>query len=140
VAHLERSAEEAMKPKTVIYLLFLGGCVSLIALWAWALAPGVELIPVTVAVTATAFLCYASATVAAKKIREDARLSIGDVASAASLIAVAPALIGACVLIWEYVPSKTGNGSHLDRRYSLLFFAMAVYLLVFPFLSSRKAR
>lgn len=129
-----------MKPKTAIYLLLLGGCVALIALWAWALAPGVEFLPVTVAVTATALLCFASSIVAAKKIREDARLSIGDVSSAASLVAVAPALIGACVLVWEYVPSKTGHGSHLDRRYALLFFAMTVYLLVFPFLSSRKAR
>jgi hypothetical protein len=129
-----------MKPKTVIYLLFLVGCVSLIALWAWALADGVELLPVTGAVAATALLCFASSTVAAKKIREDARLSIGEVASAARMIAIAPALIGAYVLVFEYVPSKTGHGSHLDRRYALLFFAMAVYLLLFPFLSSRKAR
>ena len=61
-------------------------------------------------------------------------------ASAALMIAIAPAIIGLCVLIWEHVPSRWGHGSHLERRYALLFFAVAVYLFLFPFLSSRKVR
>jgi uncharacterized membrane protein len=129
-----------MKAKAAYHFLFLGGCISLIALWAWALADGVRFLTVGIAIATTALLCFASSAVATKKIKEDSRVSIGDVAATGMMIAVAAAAIGACVFIWEYVPGRHGHGHHLDRRYSLLFFAIAAHLLLFPFLSSRKTK
>ena len=129
-----------MKPKTTIYLLLLVGCVVLIAVWAWALSAGAVPLGLTFAVAATAILCVVSSAIATKKIRAAHRLSIGDVVSAGRMIAIAPLALGVFVAIWEYVPSRSGGGTHIDRRYALLFFAIAAYLIVFPLLSRRKIR
>jgi hypothetical protein len=127
-----------MNAKLTVYLLFLLGSVLLIAIWAWALADGVKPLLLTLACVATALLCLCSAAITTRKIRQDARLSVGDVASAGMMIAVAPAVIGACILIWEHVPSRSGQATQLDRRYALLFLAIAVYLFLFPLIARQK--
>ena len=127
-----------MNPRLTVYLLFLVGSVLLIAIWAWALADGLEPLPLTLACVATAVLCVCSAAITTKRLRVDARLSVGAVTSAGMMIAVAPAVIGVCVLIWEHVPSRHGQSDQLDRRYALLFFAIAAYLFLFPFIVRRR--
>jgi hypothetical protein len=129
-----------MNPKTAVYLLFLGGSVALLALWAWALSGGIELLEFIIAMVGTAILCIFSSAIAAKKIGEDPRLSVGDVMAGANTIAFAVGLLGLCVLICEGIPSRNGPASHLDRRYSLLFFSITAYFLIFPFLTGRKIR
>lgn len=129
-----------MTSKAAIYSLFMVGCVFLVAVWAWALAAGVSFLGVASAMAATWALCVASSVITVKKIKEDARFSISDVASAGLAIAIAPFMIGAFITIWEYVPSRSGGGTYVERRYALLFFAIVAYLIVFPWLSRRKIR
>lgn len=129
-----------MKP--IIYLLIAIGCALLVAFWAWALASGVNPLGITLAILFTIFLCIVSSTILTKIIKDDGLLSIGEIAPTINTIAIASSIIGMCVLILEYMPAgrSGGHGSHIDRRYSQLFFAITAYLLIFPFLSSRKLR
>lgn len=129
-----------MKSNSVVYLLIVIGCVLLILIWSWALSGGTRLIEITAATAATVVLSVGSSVIATKKIKDDLYHSLGEVASETMIIAVAVGIIGVCVLVFEHVPSRSGGSSHLDRRYALLFFAVAAYLLLFPFLSSRQRK
>src|ERR1700753_287160 len=91
---------QKMKTKTTLYFLLLGGCVALVVLWAGALSDGVRATEVSTAIVTTGILCVGSSAIAKKKIGEDWRSNTGDLSSAALMIAVAPAVIGFCVLVW----------------------------------------
>ncbi|MBS0630591.1 MAG: hypothetical protein JSS11_01655 [Verrucomicrobia bacterium] len=129
-----------MKPKLVISVLFLGGSAVLIVTWTWALAAGANLTNVALATLFTAFLSVTTGLLASRRSQNDSRLSDGAM-SAGRLIALTLIIMGTMVSIFGYIPSKTGHGSHVDRRYAMLFFALAAYAIIFAFLSrSRSGR
>ncbi|HWZ95698.1 MAG TPA: hypothetical protein VNW30_10930 [Opitutaceae bacterium] len=129
-----------MNPKTTIYLFYLGGIIFLCAIWAWALSGGFELPELVIATVVTAIICNFNSTTAATKIKNAPGLSIADIAAGPIVIALVLSLFGFFVLIWQCIPNRNGPDTHLDRRYSLLFFALMAYSFLFSFLTNRKIK
>ncbi|MCX6956133.1 MAG: hypothetical protein NTV51_28690 [Verrucomicrobia bacterium] len=111
------------------------GALAVTGIWLWSLADSLDPWRFVTAVLATVGFIGSGTVFAKKIIRHDHRLSSESLSSSALVLALVPSFVGLQVLAFEAIGRRGGPPQHVDRRYSLLFFGIAVYFAVFPMLT-----
>jgi hypothetical protein len=124
-----------------IYAVLLLCCCGLWPTWAIALSKAeLGLIELSFALAVTLVLCLFSSTVITKLLSDDRSLSAKDIKSGAIPIAIVAGFMGLYVLASGQLPSKRGPVIHAERRFSVPFFVVAIYLVVTPLAFESKEK
>ena len=126
-----------MNPKAALFALITIGCIAVGGLWAWTLAPGIRPPDAFAALLGTILFFWLSAYLARVITSKYLRTPISNMTSGVLTGAGGIAIIGSFVLFFEAVPSRNGPSNHVDRRYCIIFFALAAYLALFRFIDRK---
>jgi uncharacterized membrane protein YeaQ/YmgE (transglycosylase-associated protein family) len=135
-------SNERTNPTIAIYILFIGGMVALVLLWRRVLTGEAVWLELACAAVATVILGVVGSMIASMKIKKNPLFSPDSILESATCIAFILGLIGLTILICGCIPDATSEGpdSPIDRKYSVLFFALMAYAFLFSFFTSEKTK
>lgn len=108
--------------------------------WDLALDSGVRFWPIVSASLATALMTTVSARVMSWIVGKNSHEGIEDLLLATAIFGAMAAYCGLWISIGEELPSKHGPPVHVDRRYSLIWLAVILYMIGVYLLVRRRNR
>jgi hypothetical protein len=129
-----------MKAKRSVPLMLGGSSLLMTTYWAWALVPGLALWRVLVGIFLTSIIYFALWGAIRGAAAQDRAWFTRDIVVGLRVVAVAAAIVALSALCFERVPSRRGDSTITDRRYSIVAAAVAGCFLVGSFAATSNAK